>query len=246
MKTKCIFALSMIAVAAAAHAADAQQTNLSYIDQVTAAAVQTSVDESDNRGFSLLVDEKFQSGHLVVSGVSRLAKQAGVQAGDVLTSVCGQPASLRHYGELMAIIGKSNVEMQIGQHLPLRGNVPASAVKEVAGQLVLTKALQIDSGASFDQETGKPAVETVQAGEVIASVCVPLKTSLDLTTAVAPFDWRSVKGGKVAGGWLPMWYHFSRAGRPDQVAFLTSFNPPQNLSSASGKNLFNRVVQAIR
>jgi hypothetical protein len=219
---KTIYIVSLFA-AVAAHAADSPAIDTSYIPKVTTAAVQTAVDLSDNRGVSLLLDDKFTTGQVVVSGVSKIAKQAGVRPGDVLASICSQPANLRHYSDLQSVAGTHKVEFSLSGHTGVWGTVPLTAVKDNGDNIVLTKSLQLVDSA------GNPV--TAQPGENILKVCVPVSTISEVNKAVAPFDWRKIDNHKVSGGWLPMEYRFNRKEQLALVAVLTADNPPSEIKA---------------
>jgi hypothetical protein len=219
---KTIYIVSLF-FTAAAHAAESPAIDTSYIPKVTTAAVQTAVDLSDNRGVSLLLDDKFNAGHVVVSGVSKIAKQAGVRPGDVLASICSQPANLRHYTDLQSLAGEQNVELLLSRHTGVWGHVPLAAVKDQGDSVVLAKSVQLADSAG-NQVTAQP-------GEIVLKVCVPVSTISEVNKAVAPFDWRKIDNHKVSGGWLPMEYRFNRKGQLALVAVLTADNPPSEIKA---------------
>lgn len=232
---KTIISLSIIASAAAHAAAPADQ--YAYLKKVVATEQQVAIDTSDNRGMSLLFDEKIKPGKLVVSGISTLAKEAGVLPGDVLKEVCGQPANnLRAYGAVAAAAGKSDdVLHSIGRYVG-RGTVPLDAVKIENDKLVLSKPVQLKGkfipvGAK-DVPSGPDGLWTVPAGEEISLVCLPIHSMSDYMAIVAPFDTRLNRDGQLLpGGWVPMDYRFERYsyGLPVHVGHLTNWNPPQQI-----------------
>lgn len=231
---KTIISLSIIASAAAHAAAPADQT--AYLKKVLATEQQVAIDTSDNRGMSLLFDEKIKPGALVVSGVSTLAKEAGVLPGDVLKEVCGQPANnLRAYGAFAAAVGKTNVLQTIGRYVGT-GNVPLDAVKIENSKLVLSKPVQLKGKfvpvEAKEPPSGPAQLVTVPAGEEISSVCLPVHSMNDYMAIVAPFDTRLNRDGQlIPGGWVPMEYQFERYsyGLPVHVGHLTNWNPPQQI-----------------
>jgi len=219
---KTIYIVSLF-FATAAQAAESSAIDTSYIPKVTAAAVQTAIDLSDNRGVSLLLDDKFNAGHVVVSGVSKIAKQAGVRPGDVLASICSQPANLRHYSDLQSLAGVNNVEFSLSNHTGVWGHVPLSAVKDNGDSIVLTKAVLLADSAGNQM--------TAQPGENILKVCLSVASIPEVTKVVAPFDWRKIDNHKVSGSWLPMEYRFNRKGQLALVALLPADNPPSEIKA---------------
>jgi hypothetical protein len=221
---KTIVSLSLLAVAGA-HAADkptVHHTDTRYVDKVVQGVQQTAIDYSDNRGMSLLLDEKTKPGQLIVSGVSSLARQAGVEPGDVLKAICAKPANLRHYGELAGVAGNASVYMTVDGH-QVKGSIPAlaSVKTDDKNRVLLTKAL------SFDGVT-PAAVVGAPAGSEVSEVCVPVRTVEESVRVVAPFDQRLTPDGfLVAGGWVPMTYHMEHKGMPAIITALPSWNPPQ-------------------
>lgn len=231
---KTIISLSIIA-SAAAHA-DAPADRTAYLKKVLATEQQVAIDTSDNRGMSLLFDEKIKPGALVVSGVSTFAKDAGVLPGDVLKQVCGQPANdLRAYGALAAAVGKANVLQSIGRYVGT-GNVPLSAVKIENDKLVLSKPVQLQGkfvpADAKEPPSGPAQLVTVPAGAEITSVCLPIHSMSDYMALVAPFNTRLNRDGQLLpGGWVPMAYQFERYNYalPVHVGYLTNWNPPQQI-----------------
>lgn len=224
---KTIITLSLLA-AAGARAGEAHDAYnpAAVVDQVSAGMQQTAIDWSDNRGMSLLFDDHYKSGQVVVSGVSKLARQAGVLPGDVLKSMCTKPASLRHFGELAAVAGDAKVDMTINGQL-VRGKIPAAAVKIDGKQRVLlTQAMSFIG-------TGPAPVVNVQAGAEVSRVCVPVHTVQETVSVAAPFEHRLIDGHLVAGGWVPKEYRFERYsyGLPVVVPVLTDWNPPQKIAA---------------
>lgn len=224
---KTIVSLSLLA-AVSAHAGEVYDArkDVAVVDKVTAAMQQVAIDESDNRGMSLLLDDHTKPGQLIVSGVSTLARQAGALPGDVLKSICTKPANLRHIGELAAVAGDSKVYMTINGQ-PVQGKVPAAAVKaDDKGRVLLTKAMSFNG-------TGAAPVISVPAGAEVSQVCVPVHTMAENIRVVAPFDHRMIDGHLVAGGWVPQEYHFERYsyGLPVVVGFLPCWNPPQQIAA---------------
>jgi hypothetical protein len=221
---KTIVSLSLLAVAGA-HAADkptVHHTDTSYVNKVVQGVQQTAIDYSDNRGMSLLLDEKTKPGQLIVSGVSSLARQAGVEPGDVLKAICGTPANLRHLGDMAAVAGDAKVYMTIGGQ-PVQGSIPAlaSVKTDEKSRVVLNKSMPFDG-------VGTVPVVGVPAGSQISEVCVPVRTVEESVRVVAPFDQRlSPDGFLVAGGWVPMTYKMEHKGMPAVVVALPSWNPPQ-------------------
>ncbi|TFW15459.1 hypothetical protein [Duganella callida] len=231
---KTIISLSIIA-SAAAHAA-APDDRTAYLKKVLATEQQVAIDTSDNRGMSLLFDEKIKPGALVVSSVSTFAKEAGVLPGDVLKQVCGQPANnLRAYGALAAVVGKANILQSIGRYV-VTGNVPLSAVKVENDKLVLSKSVQLQGKFvpvdAKEPPSGPDQLVTVPAGEEIKNICLPVHSMSDYMAVVAPFDTRLNRDGQLLpGGWVPMQYQFERYsyGLPVYVGHLTNWNPPQQV-----------------
>lgn len=230
---KTIISLSMIA-STAAYAAEGDDRT-AYLGKVVNTMNQMAIDYSDNRGMSLLLDEKSKPGALTVSSVSTFAKQAGVLPGDVLKEVCGQPANnLRAYGALAAAMGKDDVLLTIGRYVGT-GNVPLTAVKIENDKLVLSKSIQIHgrfiSVDAKEPVSGPDKLVTVQAGEEISNVCLPVHSISDFMAVIAPFDTRLNRNAQlVPGGWVVMQYHFERYsyGLP-YFRHLTNWNPPEQI-----------------
>jgi len=95
--TKTIVSLFLLA-AFSAHAGEVHDARkaVAVADKGTGAMQQVAIDESDNRGMSLLFDDKYKPGQLIVSSVSGYARKAGVQPDDVLKIICTKPSSMRH------------------------------------------------------------------------------------------------------------------------------------------------------
>ena len=227
MNTKTVlFSLSIIAAAVAgqvpAHAAPASAASDAKV---------AGVNTADNRGFSLTYDDQYKPGSVVVSGVSKAAAAAGVRPGDVLAMICTQPANQGHYDELAKIAGDKAAVQFVGSDY-LHGALPAA--KWEHGQEITTQAETMHEGAMrlhsllpwIDPGKSVP----VNAGAVVANVCVPVHTALEATEVVAPFDGRSYNGQEVFGGRVPMKYVFFRNGFPanPKGSFLTATLPSWN------------------
>jgi hypothetical protein len=224
---KTILSLSLLTIGGAAQATDINQ-QYAAIETTTKAVQQTAIDTSDNRGMTLLFDDQVQPGRIVVSGISKLARQAGVETGDVVTSICTKPANLKHYGELAGLVGKNDVYMVVGGH-NVKGNIPAAAVKVEKNRVVVNKAMTFDGVATA-------AVVGVPAGAEVYEVCVPVHTGEEAVSVIAPFTQRITPDGfLVQGGHYPMTYHIEHNGIPAVITALPNWNPSQLAKQASGR-----------
>lgn len=215
---KTILSLSLLAIGGAAQATDINQ-QFAAIEATTKAVQQTAIDTADNRGMTLLFDDQVQPGRVVVSGISKLARQAGVETGDVVTSICTKPANLKHYGELVGLVGKTDVYMIVGGH-QVKGNLPAG-VKVEKNRVVVDKAMTFAGVATV-------AVVGVPAGAEVYEVCVPVHTGAEAVQVIAPFTQRMTPDGfLVDGGRYPMTYHMEHNGMPAVITALPNWNPPQ-------------------
>lgn len=179
MNAKALFALSLVAVAAAVSAAPSKAP----------------------QDLNLKFDEKYHAGELTVSAVSKQASAAGVKPGDVLVNACSMVANIRHYNEVVTMARAKGLPaltygadkeglVRGGPFAPLV-DVAAPANSQDFGLIVANKA-----GLNALDLAGHPV--KLKAGEKLFSVCAPVSTIAELTTLTAPFDARgTVPGWKV-------------------------------------------------
>ncbi len=202
MKTvKTLVALSLLAVAGIASAADAKMAAINNMVNLTIASA------NDNGGLSLnLADE---GGKVVVRSASKSAAAAGVQPGDVLKSVCTLPAGIEHVHDLATVAGGEPVYLTVVR----AGNLVDASEAIRPDNLQATAA-----GLAIKQDVGE-----LRAGDVIETACVPVHHAADYAAIVAPLAARKMgkEGLPVAGAFIAMNHQFSRNGDDIVVADLT-------------------------
>lgn len=202
MKTvKTLVALSLLAVAGIASAADAKMAAINNMASLTIASA------GDNGGLSLnLVDD---GGKVVVRSVSKSAAAAGVKPGDVLKTVCTLPAGIEHVRDLATIAGGEPVYLSV-----VRGGDLTDTRQPISPDNLQATA----AGVTFKQDMGE-----LRAGDVIETACVPVHHAADYAAIVAPLSAREMgkEGLPVAGAFIAMNHQFSRNGHDIAVADLT-------------------------